>query len=110
MPTDGAGGIEVSVEGIAVGRVYAVIDDDPSAPPRPGPAGRQGLSSVTRMSTSCSVWSTWLTIGTTLEIAPPLAMDFVDEYRQVRIAGEIPKPPMPFIIRVPQTWVELTLP
>ncbi|MNF10865.1 hypothetical protein D3C80_2119410 [compost metagenome] len=65
---------------------------------------------MTRMSTSCSVWSTWLTIGTTLEIAPPLAIDLVTNTARWALRAKSPEPPMPFIILVPQTWVELTLP
>ncbi|MCY1466861.1 hypothetical protein D9M71_853470 [compost metagenome] len=58
---------------------------------------------MTRMSTSCSVWSTWLTIGTTLEIAPPLAIDLVTKIARCALRAKSPEPPMPFIIRVPQT-------
>ncbi|MNP72234.1 hypothetical protein D3C76_1687410 [compost metagenome] len=56
------------------------------------------------------MWSTWLTIGTTLEIAPPLAIDLVTNTARWALRAKSPEPPMPFIIRVPHTWVELTLP
>ncbi|MNO10002.1 hypothetical protein D3C81_2335880 [compost metagenome] len=56
------------------------------------------------------MWSTWLTIGTTLEMLPPLAMDFVTNTARCALRAKSPEPPMPFIIFVPPTWVELTLP
>jgi len=33
--------------------------------------------SLTRILTSCSLWSTWEHMGTKLEIAPPLAVEVV---------------------------------
>ena len=66
--------------------------------------------SVTKISTSCSLWSTWLAIGTTLEIAPFLAIDLVTNIAKWALRAKSPEPPIPFIIRVPHTCVEFTLP
>ena len=59
--------------------------------------------SVTMMLTSCSLWSTWETIGTMALILPSLATD-----GQVKMGGcrrfareSSPLPPIPFIILVP---------
>ena len=62
------------------------------------------------MSVSCSVWSTWETIGTTLEIAPALAAALVTNTDRWALRAKSPEPPMPFIMWVPPTWVEFTLP
>ena len=61
-------------------------------------------------STSCSVWSTWLTIGVMAEIAPPFAVDGVTKAEKKPLRVKSPEPPMPFCIREPMMWVELTLP
>ncbi|CFO09949.1 Uncharacterised protein [Bordetella pertussis] len=49
-------------------------------------------------------------MGTTLEISPFLAMDLVTKMDRCALRTKSPEPPMPFIIWVPPTWVELTLP
>ncbi|MNV59759.1 hypothetical protein D3C71_1522030 [compost metagenome] len=66
--------------------------------------------SVTITDTSCSVWSTWLTIGTIAEMLPFLAVDGLRNADRNPLRAKSPEPPMPFMIRVPITWVELTLP
>ena len=60
--------------------------------------------------TSCSVWSMCDAKGTIAEMAPSLASDGVmnDEMKPLRVKS--PEPPMPFMIREPETFVELTLP
>ncbi|MNC83597.1 hypothetical protein D3C75_1376450 [compost metagenome] len=62
------------------------------------------------MSTSCSLWSTCGVIGTTLEMAPPLATDLVTKMARWALRVKSPEPPRPFIMWVPLTWVEFTLP
>ena len=60
--------------------------------------------------TSCSVWSTWLAIGTIEEIVPPLAVLGERKIDRKPLRAKSPEPPMPFMIRLPMMWVELTLP
>ena len=50
------------------------------------------------------------TIGTMAEILPPLAVDGVMKIETKALRAKSPEPPMPFWMRVPITWVELTLP
>ena len=66
--------------------------------------------SVMMTDTSCSVWSTWLTIGTIAEMAPPLAVDGETKQLNAALRVKSPEPPMPFCIFEPMTWVEFTLP
>ena len=66
--------------------------------------------SVTMTWVSRSVWSTWLTIGTMHEIAPPLAVDGERNIKMNALRAKSPEPPMPFMMLEPMRWVELTLP
>ena len=54
--------------------------------------------------------STWLTIGTMQEIAPFLAVLGVTKHARKPLRAKSPEPPMPLMIEVPATCVELTLP
>ena len=66
--------------------------------------------SVTRISTSCSAWSICEANGTTEEMSPPFAIDLVTKIAKCALRAKSPEPPIPFIILVPQTCVEFTLP
>ena len=66
--------------------------------------------SLTSTATSCSVWSTWLAIGTKAEIAPFLAVLGVTKHDRKPLRAKSPEPPMPLMMLLPATWVELTLP
>ena len=47
--------------------------------------------------TSCSVWSTWLTIGTIAEMASPFAVDGETKQEKKTLRVKSPEPPMPFL-------------
>ena len=44
------------------------------------------------------------------EIFPPLAVDGVTKMEMKALRAKSPEPPMPFWMRYPMMWVELTLP
>ena len=102
--------LEVVPEQWPVVRVGAVVDDALGAPSRREAAqiGQALLGDET--CTSCSVWSTWLAIGTMHEMAPPLAVEGVTNMEMKALRAKSPEPPMPFWMREPMMWVELTLP
>ena len=56
------------------------------------------------------MWSTWLTIGTIDEMLPCLAVDVLRNTDKKPLRAKSPEPPMPFMIELPITWVELMLP
>ena len=65
---------------------------------------------MTITSTECSLWSTWVTMGTIAEMAPFLAVLGVTMQERAPLRRKSPEPPMPFISCEPMTWVELTWP
>lgn len=66
--------------------------------------------SVMSTLTECSDWSTCDTIGTIAEILPSLAVEGVVKIEMYALRVKSQEPPMPFIILVPRTCVELTFP
>ena len=49
-------------------------------------------------------------MGTIFEILPSLVIDGQEKMEIYALRVKSPEPPIPFIIRVPVTWVELMLP
>ena len=66
--------------------------------------------SVIIMSTECSLWSKWETMGTIALISPPFATDGQLNIDVYALRVKSAEPPMPFIIFVPTTCVEFTFP
>ena len=103
------GHVEVIAQWIPVGRCAS-----PRYPWGPVPGSQPAQVGEALLShddaTSCSVWSTWLAIGTIAEMAPSLAVEGDRKKLQNPLRAKSPLPPMPFMIALPMMWVEFTLP
>src|ERR1700722_10984738 len=101
---------EVIPQWIPVGRVRAALDDPwgPVPGSQPAQVGEALLShdDVYVVLGMVDVAD----IGTIAEIAPSLAVEGDRKKLQNPLRAKSPLPPMPFMIALPMTWVEFTLP